>query len=226
MLAYAPDRRTNSAFNRSPQTLMWVVVGHVALVAVALTTKMTIDYYHPQDPTEITNIRLPPPPPDPKPVEQVRPQEPAQQSHIDRVVPVLPVKPVDDGIDTQPGPSLPSGPVAGNNPNPGPTTVIDPIQPAPVRIAARFNTPDSALRPPYPNDKLRAEEETTLRLRLTIDARGRVTAVEPVGRADPSFLESARRHIIRSWRYRPATVDGVATGSTTVISLSFRLEDA
>ena len=102
---------------------------------------------------------------------------------------------------------------------------IDPPQPAPVRVAARFNTPASALRPPYPNDKLRLEEEATLRLRLAIDARGRVTAVDPVGAADPSFLEAARRHIIRSWRYKPATEDGVPVGSSTVITLSFRLEE-
>ena len=95
----------------------------------------------------------------------------------------------------------------------------------PVRIAARIATPDSALKPPYPLDKRRAEEEATLRLKLSIDTRGRVTAVEPIGAADPSFLEAARRHIIRAWRYTPATEDGVAMPSSTVINLSFRLED-
>jgi periplasmic protein TonB len=70
------------------------------------------------------------------------------------------------------------------------------------------------------------EEEATLRLRLTIDVRGRVTAVEPVGPADPSFLEAARRHILRAWRYKPATEDGVAVPSTMTINLSFRLEEA
>ena len=87
-------------------------------------------------------------------------------------------------------------------------------------------TPDEALRPPYPNSKLRDEEEATLKLRLSIDARGRVTQVTPVGHADSTFLEAARRHIIRAWRYKPATEDGVAVSSTMVISLSFRLEDA
>ena len=96
----------------------------------------------------------------------------------------------------------------------------------PVRIAAASRTPEQALRPPYPNSKLRNEEEATLKLRLSIDTRGRVTAVTPVGPADPIFLEAARRHIIRAWRYRPATEDGVAVTSTMVISLSFQLEDA
>jgi protein TonB len=92
-------------------------------------------------------------------------------------------------------------------------------------MAARFATPDSALRPPYPLDKRRAEEEATLHLKLSIDARGRVVSVEPIGAADPSFLEAARRHILRAWRYKPATEDGVAVPSSTVINLSFRLED-
>lgn len=148
------------------------------------------------------------------------------ESKIDNVPPIIPTKPVDRGIKIDTGPTTPSGPVSGTSPNPGLVTVIEPAKPAPVRVAARFNTPDSALRPPYPVSKLRSEEETTLRLRLTIDASGRVTAVDPVAAADPTFLESARKHIMRSWRYKPATVDGIATGSTTVISLAFRLKDA
>ena len=43
-----------------------------------------------------------------------------------------------------------------------------------------------------------SSEEASLRLALTIDARGRVTAVEPVGAADPTFLAAARRHILRA----------------------------
>ena len=99
-----------------------------------------------------------------------------------------------------------------------------PIRSRPSMISPTW--PDSALRPPYPQSKLRNEEEATLRLRLSIDPHGRVVAVEPVGAADPEFLAAARRHIIRAWRYKPATEDGIAVSSTTVISLSFRLENA
>jgi protein TonB len=52
-----------------------------------------------------------------------------------------------------------------------------------------------------------------------------VTSVEPVGPADPSFLEAARRHILKSWRYKPATEDGVAVPTTVTFNLSFRLEE-
>ncbi|MCF2515030.1 hypothetical protein LVY65_08120 [Sphingomonas sp. G124] len=52
-----------------------------------------------------------------------------------------------------------------------------------------------------------------------------MTVVESIGPADPGFLEAARRHILRAWRYKPALEDGVAVPSSTVINLSFRLED-
>jgi protein TonB len=80
------------------------------------------------------------------------------------------------------------------------------------------------LRPPYPESKLANEEEAVLHLRLGIAADGRVTSVEPVGRADPVFLDAARRYLIAHWRYSPATVDGRAVASTEVITLSFRLD--
>jgi len=63
-----------------------------------------------------------------------------------------------------------------------------------------------------------------LRLRLTIDERGRVIAVEPVGRADKVFLEAARRHLLAHWRYRPASEGGRAVTSSTVITLRFQLD--
>jgi protein TonB len=94
----------------------------------------------------------------------------------------------------------------------------------PVRVAARFNTPDWLLKPPYPPSMQAREIEATLKLQLQIDANGRVVAVDPVGRADPAFLEAARRHLIAKWRYKPATEDGRAIASSTVITLRFELE--
>jgi protein TonB len=85
-------------------------------------------------------------------------------------------------------------------------------------------TPERLIKPPYPADKQRLEEEAALRLKLSIDDRGRVTAVEPVGRVDRSFFEAARKHLIAYWRYKPATEDGRAVAATTVITLTFRLE--
>ena len=58
-----------------------------------------------------------------------------------------------------------------------------------------------------------------------IGERGRVTAVEPIGRAESAFLAAARRHIMAHWRYRPATSDGRGVATTLVITLRFRLDD-
>jgi protein TonB len=60
-------------------------------------------------------------------------------------------------------------------------------------------------------------------LRLSIDDHGRVTSVEPVGQAEPAFLASARAHLIRVWRFDPATEDGKPIASTKTITLRFEL---
>jgi protein TonB len=135
----------------------------------------------------------------------------------------------------QPGPSFDPGPnINSTSPDIGPAladTLTPPLLPPPtipaevVRVGARATTPPDLLRPPYPESKRRTEEEAVLRLRLSIDPRGRVTAVEPVGAADPAFLASARAHLIRNWRYKPATEDGRAVASTLIITLRFELEE-
>ena len=93
----------------------------------------------------------------------------------------------------------------------------------PVKLGPRLATPESELKPPYPQSKLLSEEEAVLNLRLTIDQNGRVVAVEPVGRADPAFFAAARRHLLAHWRYKPASEDGRPMASSTVITLRFQL---
>ena len=224
MLAYAANSPRTAGRAGSPKALTLIVAGHAVLIAAVMTAKMDVIRVTPFDPTDIIDIAIPPPPPaaaDPEPRTDPRPTErPVQDPVIDRVDPVIPMGQADN-TQVDVGPIFQEFPPLG-----GGGAVIDPPRHEVVKVAAVFRTSDSALRPPYPNDKLRLEEEATLRLRLSIDARGRVTAVEPVGRADPSFFEAARRHIVRAWRYKPATEDGVAVPSVMVINLSFRLEEA
>lgn len=225
MLAYAPERRMIGASRNSRKTMMMVVAGHMALVAVALTTKMTIDIVRGQDPTVLINYPIDPPP-DPVVVETKVDQHPAAtDSRVERVRQMVETNSQSDPVIFDSGPSISTQPDIGKLVEPYRPVVLDPPHEA-VKVAAVLRTSEADLRPPYPLDKIRAQEEATLRLRLTIDDKGRVVAVDPVGKADPSFLAAARRHLMRSWRYTPATVDGVATGTTMVISLSFRLEDA
>lgn len=226
MLAYATQSRRVAGRAGSPRALTLIVAGHAVLIAAVMTARMdvagpVIDQIPKLIP--IDPLAPPPPPPPPQPKVEPQPKQPStQETFIDKAPPK-----VDMGqtmsIALDKGPPLRD---LLTDIRPGKDIVTaEPARPAPVKVAALFRTPDHAVKPPYPNDKLREEEEATLRLRLTIDARGRVIAVDPVGAADPSFLEAARRHIIRAWRYKPATEDGVAVPSTMVINLSFRLED-
>lgn len=220
MLAYAANTRPAGRAG-SPRALVLILAGHAVLIGAVMTARM--DLAGPVIPprTTIFNVPVePPPPPAPRPAE---PRNPTN-STIDRTPTQVDLPPTNPGIALDPGPIFDPGPIAGTGG--GSVIALDPPGPLPVRIGPRFATPQGALKPPYPAAKLRSEEEATLRLRLSIDTRGRVVAVEPVGAADPEFLVAARRHILRAWRYQPASEDGVAVASSTVITLSFRLDDA
>jgi protein TonB len=220
MLAYAANAHPACRAG-SPSSLILILAGHAIVIGAVMTAKMELVDPIRDKPPIVVNIPEEKPPPETKRVEETRPDP--QPSFIEQRAPIIDMdRPITSAQLDQGSTIEDIGAVIGA----GPTTIpLVPPKAAPVRMAARFATPDNALRPPYPLDKRRAEEEATLRLKLSNDARGRVTAVEPVGTADPSFLEAARRHILRAWRYKPATEDGVAIPSSTVINLSFRLED-
>lgn len=216
MITYAPvapyaDR------SRHPRALVLIIGAHAALIAAVMTANM--DVARPFIPT-ITKIDL---------IDEAKsrpenspPPEPQQhESTIDHPITVVPVPlPTTDANPIPiPLPIPNRGPIV----DPGPVKVVPPA--GPVRVGPRFVTPDADVKPAYPQSKLRSQEEAVLQLRLTIDARGRVTAVDPVGATDPVFLTAARKHILAHWRYRAATEDGRAVVSSTVITLRFQLDD-
>lgn len=205
---------------RHPRALMLIVGGHAVLIAAVMTAKMEMPEGFIPTITRVTLIDPPKPPPEPPQPPPPKQQAAPRDSAIDRPPPVLPI-PADQGpiVDRIPIPLPDPGPIIGTNPDPAPNPV-----PAAVRTGPRFSTPEWAIKPPYPDDKRRLEEEAVLRLKLTIDERGRVIAVEPVGKADRSFFESARKHVLAHWRYKPATEDGRPVASSTVITLRFELE--
>jgi periplasmic protein TonB len=218
MTVYAPvppfaDRK------RHPRALILIVAAHAALLAAVMTAKMDVVRNFIPTKTAVELIPVPPEPAESPP----QPKQAPRESVIDRVPQVVPTpQPNVPSLDTRPLPLPLPLPDPGPAIEPGPATEATP---APVRTGPRFATPDSRLKPPYPQQKLRQEEEAVLRLRLSIDQRGRVTSVEPVGSADPVFLVAARRHLIAHWRYQPATEDGRAVASSTVITLRFQLDN-
>jgi len=159
-----------------------------------------------------------PPPPNP-----VQPTTPAttKLTTIERQT-VIPPTHFDQATVEPLGPTpIGTGALGG-----GGTVIIPEFHPPahyPVKLGPRLATPESELKPPYPQSKLLSEEEAVLNLRLTIDQNGRVVAVEPVGRADPAFFAAARRHLLAHWRYKPASEDGRPMASSTVITLRFQL---
>ena len=220
MLAYAAHRRSLAQRRSAPNVMLAIVAVHVAGVAALMSAKMDLPKREFFPPTIVDLITEddPPPPRDvtPKATEQPR-------STLDQPVPLVPTPPFEmPSVDPAPLPLPDLGKIIG--PSVDPLPKVDPMPTAPVRVAARLITQASRLKPPYPASKLASGEEAMLRLRLTIDAAGRVTAVEAVGPADRTFLEAARRHLIANWRYRPATEDGRALATTTVITLRFQLE--
>ena len=230
MLAYAAHRRQQRKL--SPTALTLIVGAHAVALALLISAKMEVSGPPPVSKTTVRHIPLPPEPvpPPPPPKLEPAPRTPAPQpSNLTQPKPLIDTPTAAPTIDLGPPTTtiVPDiGPALETPLRPLPP-VLDPPKPTPtVRVAAGFNTPADLLRPPYPEGKRQGEEEATLRLRLSIDARGRVTAVEPVGQADPEFLASARRHLVRHWRYRPATENGRPVATTLVITLRFQLEDA
>ena len=219
MLAYAANAPRPADRRPAPNAMLFIIAGHVAVIAAVMSARMDLPRRILGGPTVVMTIPVPKPPaPTADPSD---PTQPANDSSINRSNPFVPptgaTNPVDEAGPIIPGP----GPIASTEklpPNP-PFIAIDPI-----KLGPRLLTPASELKPPYPASKLLTEEEATLRLRLTIDQRGRVIAVEPVGRADSVFLSAARRHLIAHWRYQPASEGGRAVSSSMVVTLRFQLD--
>jgi protein TonB len=214
MLAYAANRPAVAVRQSSPNALLFVIAAHVAAVAAVMSVKMDL----PRrifPPSIVTSIPLPPIP-KPNPV----PTPPAPHtSNLDRPT-VVP-----SAVDIQPAGGISSHPepTAGGSAQPVGEQIL-PQKPVIARSGPQLLTPAAELRPPYPQAKPLTEEEAVLQLRLTIDERGRVVAVDPVGPADGVFLGAARRYLIAHWRFRPASEDGRAVSSSTVITLRFQLD--
>lgn len=212
MSTYAPvpafvDRK------RHPGALIFILAGHAAVLAAVMMAKGYVPVSLIDPPTIIDLVKDPPPPPENPP-----PPQPNQHSTVDHPTTIIPTPvPNIPDVDTTPLP-LPN---RGDVEIPGGGTHVTPTPP--VRTGPRFLTREADVKPPYPPSKLRDGEEAVLKLRLSIDERGRVIAVEPVGAADPVFLAAARKHVMARWRYQPATEDGRPIATTTTITLHFEL---
>jgi protein TonB len=220
MLAYAANRRVVGERQSSPHGLLIVIAAHIALIAIVMSAKMDLPRRLHPGAIRVTFVPLPkPPPPNQLAQPQRHPLATPPISDPQKAVPL----PLPNPVPLGPGSAVDTGPIAGGGSAGIPQFPVNLIPP-PVHHDPSLITPSSELRPPYPQSKLLSEEEATLRLKLTISDGGRVIAVEPIGAADREFLEAARRYLIAHWRYQPATEDGRAVASSTVITLRFQLD--
>jgi TonB family protein len=56
-------------------------------------------------------------------------------------------------------------------------------------------------------------------VQVTVDETGRVAEATAV--SGPAPLRMAAEHAVRTWRYEPATVNGVQTAFRTIVSFRF-----
>jgi len=221
MLAYAANRRVVGERQSSPHGMLIVIAAHIALIAVVMSAKMDLPRRIHPGAIRVTFLPVPKPPP-PNALPQQPQHHPPATPPISEPQHVVPL-PLPDRVPIGTQSTVDTGAVVGGGSAVLPEFPLNLIPP-PVRHDASLLTPSSELRPPYPPSKLLSEEEATLRLKLTISETGRVTAVDPIGAADREFLEAARRYLIAHWRYQPATEDGRAVASSTVITLRFQLD--
>jgi periplasmic protein TonB len=215
MLGYAVETRP-ARRKASPTTLALIAAGHAALILAVINSKMELPV-RPYDPPIL--IKSIPISKDPQHNSDRKPSESTsvtpRTTPLDRPMEIVPIQ-MPGPIELGPMPPMPGGEGIGSIPEPP-----NPI----VHVGPKPTTPENALRPPYPEAKRRLEQEAVLRLRLAIDDHGRVRSVDPVGAADPMFLASARSHLIRNWRYAPATEGGRPVASSIVITLRFELDE-
>lgn len=169
----------------------------------------------------VTPQPLPPPPPkveeakiDP-PVELVFTPKPV----IENPTPDAPVETTIDEPPVQPQPTM----VIGTAIKAEPAAILPP---PPPMIAAEVDPRyGDSFQPPYPSDKLRAEQEGRISVRVQIGADGLVKAIEPLGNADASFFSATRKQALSKWRFKPATRGGVAIESWKTMTVSFRIDE-
>lgn len=207
---------------RSPLGLGGTIAVHALVVgAFLLIPKEAIQTVFDPPPLKTKNIPLSVPPEpivepkaDPRIQSDPQPQpKPPQSTAVDPIIPIPTGDPVltggiDTGLDQQP------------------VIIVPPIAPprAPVEVDARIDPRAlSEFQPDYPGVMIRQGVEGSVTVRVAINAQGRVTAIEKISASDESFWLATQRHALRSWRFKPATRDGVAVASSETLTVRFTL---
>jgi len=201
------------AQRRNPLGLALVISGHVAVLGAIILSPPefirdriihTSIYEVKQDMPPPPNPTPPKPEPHqksvidtPKPLVDPRLTQTVTLTHVDSVFPTLPPQPRVD---------------------PTPIPVHEPVV-TEAQVDSR-----GAFQPDYPPAMARNEIDGAAVVRVRIGADGRVKEVQLVSATDPAFYQATERQALRSWRFRPATRDGVAVESWRTMTVRFRMQ--
>jgi periplasmic protein TonB len=161
-------------------------------------------------------LELPPPPPPVLPVSEPLPIQPATATPTPRVAPLPP--PTASATDVLAVPPLPASDVTA------PT--LAPVEPAPAAPAAVQLQYRSAPPPAYPITAIRANEQGTVVLRVTVGPDGKASNVVVERSSGSRALDlAARQQILRHWRFVPAQMNGQTVTAEGLVPVTFSLPD-
>ncbi len=213
---------------KHPTGLIIVVIMHV-LLAYALVSGLAKKVVDKVMVTETKVVEAPPPPPPPPPKDLPPPPKnlPPPPVYVPPPpvdVPPPPIAPQITTTTVAPPPQQERQVVATAPPAPAP-----PAPPAVQARAARIDANDPACKPEFPPAALRAGATGVSRIKLTVDAAGKVTSAEVVGSAGPTRehrqLDNAAKAAFSSCHVYPGTdTEGRPTGTTTIAEYVWKLE--
>jgi protein TonB len=203
----------------SPQQRMFGIAFAVAMeVGIVYALLVTLDFVDaPKLPTPFTVVNVAP-----APDEQVIPVPPPQIFDAPPVQPPIPPE-----VVLTYTPPTPPTTISLPPPVPVPTTPprVEPVPPPPVVFTPARGIASTHTIPEYPALSRRLREQGTLRLRITIDERGIVTAATVVNSSGFQRLDEAALNWVKShWRYTPAMQGTKAVPSMADAIMEFRLQ--
>ena len=200
---------------RNPVAIGLVVAAHcVGLWALIHFDMVSIGRHKPQS-LAVTMVEVAPPPPPhaPSPPRTATPKATVALAAPPPVIALAAPAPP-PLIVAPPAPA----PAPITAPAPPVVATVAPLAPAPVNLMADLL---DAPAPRFPAESRRLRESGTVRLRLTVSAEGRVSAVEVARSSGFDRLDQAAADAVRRWRFRPRLVGGVATEVIGFVPVTF-----
>ena len=210
---------------KHPTGLIIVIIMHV-LLAYALVSGLAKKVVDVVKVVEAKAVDAPPPPPPPPPKDLPPPP---------KNLPPPPVYVPPPPVDVPPPPVQQTITTTNVLPPPAPDRKVEPVAPpaptaAPVAArAARVDANDPACKPDFPPAAVRAGATGISRIKLTVDAAGKVTNAEVVGSSGPTrehrLLDNAAKAAFSTCHVYPGIDEqGRPVGTTTVAEYVWKLE--